>query len=64
VDPQAVVLSATTPEILAPIRGDLTALARERTVAVAGAGATGDPPAGVLALTGDPVSEATRMTAA
>jgi len=62
VNPEAVVISATAPELLTPIRAELTALARERTVAVAGAAAHSEQPAGLLALTGDPVSEAARMT--
>jgi MerR family transcriptional regulator, light-induced transcriptional regulator len=62
VQPDLVVLSATAPELIAPIRPELAALARERTVAVAAGAAGADPPDGVLALPGDPVSEAERMT--
>jgi DNA-binding transcriptional MerR regulator len=62
VEPDLVVVSATAPELISPVRADLAALARERTVAVAGAAATVDPPDGVLALPGDPVAEAERMT--
>jgi hypothetical protein len=40
----------------------LTALARDRTVAIAAAAAQADPPAGVLTLPGDPVAEADRVT--
>jgi MerR family transcriptional regulator, light-induced transcriptional regulator len=60
--PALVVVSATTPELVSPIRAELAALARERTVAVAAAAATVDPPDGVLALAGDPVSEAEGVT--
>jgi DNA-binding transcriptional MerR regulator len=61
-DPQLVVVSATTPELFAPIQADLAALARDRTVAVAGAGAREDWTGEVLTLTGDPVGEAARIT--
>jgi DNA-binding transcriptional MerR regulator len=59
--PELVVVSATTRELLQPVLPDLAALARERTVAVAGAGA-GRPPDGVLALPADPVAEAARVS--
>jgi methanogenic corrinoid protein MtbC1 len=62
VDPALVAVSATTPELLQPVLPELAALARDRTVAIAGAGATGDPPDGVLALPGDPVAEAIRVS--
>jgi methanogenic corrinoid protein MtbC1 len=62
VDPALVAVSATTPEVLQPVLPELAALARDRTVAVAGAGATGEPPGGVLALPGDPVAEAIRVS--
>jgi methanogenic corrinoid protein MtbC1 len=60
--PALVVVSATAPELVSRIRADLAALARERTVAVAAEAATVEPPDGVLALPGDPVSEAERVT--
>jgi DNA-binding transcriptional MerR regulator len=61
VHPQVVVVSATARELLDPIRDDLVALARDRTVAVAGAAASSEPVDGMLALSGDPVAEAARM---
>jgi MerR family transcriptional regulator, light-induced transcriptional regulator len=62
VEPELVVVSATNVELVVPIRGELAELARERTVAIAGRAADLDPPDGVLALPGDPVGEAARMT--
>jgi MerR family transcriptional regulator, light-induced transcriptional regulator len=59
--PELVVVSATAQELLQPVLADLAALARDRTVAVAGAGA-GERPDGVLALSGDPVAEAARIS--
>ena len=64
VDPALVAVSATTPELLEPVAVELVAFAADRTVAVAGAGATGKPPAGVLSLPGDPVAEAARVSEA
>jgi DNA-binding transcriptional MerR regulator len=58
VNPALVVVSATQPELLAPVVAELAALAAGRTVAIGGAGATAEPPAGVLALPGDPMAEA------
>jgi DNA-binding transcriptional MerR regulator len=61
-DPELVVVSATTAERLAPLRGALEGLARRYRVAVAGAGARELDGGGLLALTGDPVAEADRVT--
>jgi DNA-binding transcriptional MerR regulator len=63
-DPDLVVVSATTHEVLRPILDDLAGLASDRTVGVAGAGAAaGASPDGVLTLPGDPVGEAAQVTA-
>jgi MerR family transcriptional regulator, light-induced transcriptional regulator len=64
IQPALVVLSATTPGVLSPIAAELARLARRHQVAVAGAGAGGFDPGGaaVLTLTGDPVTEAQRMS--
>jgi hypothetical protein len=56
------VISVTTADLLEPVRDELTRLARDRIVADAGAGATGPSPDGTLALYGDPVGEAARMS--
>lgn len=62
-DPALLAVSATAAELLTPMLGELAALARGRTVVVAGAGAPRiDPPDGVVALTGDPVAEAARVS--
>jgi DNA-binding transcriptional MerR regulator len=61
--PAVVVVAATGAELLAPIEGELAALARDRTVAIAGEAARDlEPPNGVTALPGDPVSEAARVS--
>lgn len=62
--PALIVLSSATPELLSPLVPELANLARHHRVAVAGAGARGfDPKApGVLTLTGDPVTEAQRLS--
>jgi DNA-binding transcriptional MerR regulator len=63
VRPDLLVVSSTAPELLQAVAAELAALAREHTVAVAGAGAFGlDAPDGVLTLPGDPVSEASRVS--
>jgi DNA-binding transcriptional MerR regulator len=62
--PDLLVVSSTAPGLLQAVAAQLAALAREHTVAVAGAGALGfNAPEGVLTLPGDPVSEAQRVTA-
>jgi hypothetical protein len=63
-EPELVVVSATTPERLMPLVPELNDLAARRRVAVAGAGARGMSGDGLLALTGDPVAEAERVSAA
>jgi DNA-binding transcriptional MerR regulator len=62
VHPALLVISVTTPSLLDPVRDELVRLAGDRIVAVAGAGATGPSPDGTLALHGDPVGEAARMS--
>jgi MerR family transcriptional regulator, light-induced transcriptional regulator len=63
-DPELLVVSATTPSLLSPLVPTLESLASGRRVALAGAGAravdggSGD----LLVLTGDPVSEAQSVT--
>jgi MerR family transcriptional regulator, light-induced transcriptional regulator len=61
VQPALLVISVTTPDLLEPIDDELEELARTRTVAVAGAGATALPE-GTLGLPGDPVGEAARAS--
>ena len=62
-DPALLVVSATAADLLEPVLDDLAALASARTVAVAGAGARElEAPEGVIALPGDPVGEAARVT--
>ena len=62
-DPALLVVSATAANLLRPVLDDLAALAPGRTVALAGAGVRElDTPEGVMALTGDPVGEAARVT--
>jgi DNA-binding transcriptional MerR regulator len=58
--PDLVVLAASTPETLDPVRAELTALAARFPLALAGAGATPDITAvvGARHLAGDPVTEA------
>jgi hypothetical protein len=64
IQPALLVISAAAPELLSPLRPQLEELARSHRLAIAGAGASGlDPrPAGVLVLTGDPVTEAQRVS--
>jgi methanogenic corrinoid protein MtbC1 len=58
--PDLVVLAATRPETLEPLRPELAALARRAPLALAGAGATPQiaHAVGARLLTGDPVTEA------
>jgi MerR family transcriptional regulator, light-induced transcriptional regulator len=60
--PDLVILAATRPEVLEPLRAGLAALARRVPLALAGAGATAQIAAAVGArlMAGDPVSEAER----
>ena len=64
IQPALLVISAAATEHLSPLRSQLEELARTHRVAIAGAGVSGlDPsPAGVLVLTGDPVTEAQRVS--
>jgi len=64
-DPDLVVLSAVTPKRVRALDAEIRALAKQRRVALGGAGTRDDDAGalGVLALTGDPVSEAERVTA-
>jgi len=64
-EPSLVVLNAVTEDRVAPVAARLRALARHHRVALGGAAAGADAsrPKGVLALGGDPVEEAARMTA-
>lgn len=64
--PTVVVVAATMPERLAECAVDLTRLAGEAAVALAGVGATGElaERIGARLLTGDPVTEAERLTRA
>jgi methanogenic corrinoid protein MtbC1 len=62
VHPALLVISVTTPDLLDPVSDELVRLSGDRIVAVAGAGATGPSPDGTLALHGDPVGEAARMS--
>jgi MerR family transcriptional regulator, light-induced transcriptional regulator len=59
--PDLVVLAATTPEALEPLRPELAALARRAPLALAGAGATAElaTAVGARLLAGDLVTEAT-----
>lgn len=61
--PQLVVVAASTPEALEPVRDELSALAARFPLALAGAGATAELTAQVGArhLPGDPVSEAEQL---
>jgi MerR family transcriptional regulator, light-induced transcriptional regulator len=58
--PDLVVLAATVPETLEPLRPQLASLARRAPLALAGAGATAQTAStvGVRLMTGDPVTEA------
>jgi DNA-binding transcriptional MerR regulator len=64
IQPALLVLSAAAQEHLAPLRSQLEELARTHRVAIAGSGVGAlDPsPAGVSVLTGDPVTEAQRVS--
>ncbi|HVM56501.1 MAG TPA: MerR family transcriptional regulator [Gaiellaceae bacterium] len=64
-DPDLIVLSAVTPRRIRPLEARIRALAKHRRVALGGAGTREDDASalGVVALTGDPVSEAERVTA-
>jgi DNA-binding transcriptional MerR regulator len=64
VDPELLVISAVSGDPLSELAGDIASLAQGRTVAVAGAGATGFAAPGVLTQTGDPVAEAERLSSA
>jgi MerR family transcriptional regulator, light-induced transcriptional regulator len=62
-EPELIVLSAATPELLSPLAAELAALAREHTVALAGAGAGRlDVGADLVTLGGDPVTEAEHVS--
>jgi DNA-binding transcriptional MerR regulator len=63
IQPELLVVSATTQELLSAVLPHVSELADGRRLALAGAGAEGlrDVP-GVLVLTGDPVSEARRLS--
>ena len=63
--PGLVVVSASTPEVLEPIRAELSALATRFPLALAGAGASAELTAAVGArhLPGDPVTEAEQLGA-
>ena len=64
IEPSLIVLNAVSPERVRPVLPQLRALARRHTVALGGAAAE-DPTlekSGILALTGDPIAEATRVT--
>src|SRR4051794_11882725 len=63
-EPELLVVSAVSAKPLRQLAGEIAALAQDRTVAVAGAGATGFHAPGVLRLTGDAVAEAERVSAA
>jgi MerR family transcriptional regulator, light-induced transcriptional regulator len=58
--PDLVVVAATVPEILEPLRPELASLARRAPLALAGAGATSETAiaAGARLMAGDPVTEA------
>jgi MerR family transcriptional regulator, light-induced transcriptional regulator len=64
IEPALLVLSAVTPDRFLPLAPVLADLAKRHRVAVAGAGARGFRPdgSGILALTGDPVAEAERVS--
>lgn len=64
-DPALVVISSVAPERLAPFQHEFRAIARRHRLALAGAGATGIDVRrlGAIALTGDAVDEAERVTA-
>jgi methanogenic corrinoid protein MtbC1 len=60
--PDLVVLAATIPDTLEPLRPELASLARQAPLALAGAGATAQiaTAAGARLIGGDPVTEAER----
>lgn len=62
--PALLVVSAAAADLLTPLAAELSELADDHQVAVAGAGARDFDPgdSGVLVLTGDPVTEAERLT--
>ena len=62
--PDLVVLAATIPGVLEPLRSELTALARHAPLALAGAGATPQTASAIGArlMTRDPVTEAEQTT--
>ncbi|HEX5895456.1 MAG TPA: B12-binding domain-containing protein [Thermoleophilaceae bacterium] len=64
IQPALLVISAAAQEHLAPLQSRLEELARTHRLAIAGAGASSldSTPAGVLVLTGDPVTEAQRVS--
>jgi uncharacterized membrane protein YuzA (DUF378 family) len=63
VKPSLVVLSATTGEHVPPVVEQLRALASDQRIALGGEAALSADLEGVLALTGDPVTEAARVAA-
>jgi DNA-binding transcriptional MerR regulator len=64
-EPHLVVLSAVTPERVRPVVEELRSLASQRRLALGGAAAAGGvlESDGVVLLSGDPIAEATRLTA-
>jgi hypothetical protein len=58
-----VVIAASAPDVLEPLRADLTALAARFPLALAGAGASTElaQTVGARYLTGDPVTEAEQL---
>jgi DNA-binding transcriptional MerR regulator len=64
IEPSLVVLNAVSPERVRPVLPQLRALARRHTVALGGAAAEDRTleKSGILALTGDPIAEAARVT--
>jgi hypothetical protein len=61
-EPDLLVVSAMTPELLRPLMPELSRLAGRARVALAGPGAGGIDGGALLALTGDPVLEAGRVS--
>ena len=59
-DPDLVVLAATLPGTLGPLRPQLASLARRAPLALAGPGATAHIAVGARLMAGDPVTEAQR----
>jgi len=60
--PSLIVLSAVSAELVQPVVAPLRALARRHRVALAGAAAEAVDDGEILALTGDPIAEAARLT--